>query len=406
VKVLIGTYEIAGWVQQYKKGFEALGHSVTTAIYSKSEFFDYEYDHYLNDYYYKGRIVKEVQQHQYLQRLIRKVRNTRVDAAYKKFIHRLIDEHDLIIIFWSPFMADFSEYEYIRSKGKKLVCMFVGSDARYFRAFQQEYNVSNWTFPEEWVNADPGYRLQFVRNAEKFSDLIYSVPDQAGFQLKPYHHLQVPIDLNGINFRNNKRAIPKVLHAPSIPFKKGTDIIEATLARLKEEGIPFEFISIRNTPHQEVLKLLTEIDVLVDEIVFHGPGALSFEAMFSGCAVATRYLQDSPACFKPPVRSINADNIYEQLKELLTNASLRNELIEAGRSYVMQNNTAEIVARGILNNLERAGKFDYHPYFLRDHYDPRNNDEASLINKWTDFVKPCDWYSSYVGSGSRGSLNF
>lgn len=406
MRILIGTHEIAGWVQQYKKGFEALGHTVTTAIFSKSDFFNYQYDHYLDEYYFKGRITKQIERNQYVQRLIRKIKNSKADSTYRKFIHRLIDDHDLIIIFWAPFLSDFTEYEYIRSKNKQLVCLFVGSDARYFKAFEQQYNVSKWTFPKEWVNAGLNFRLQFIRNAEKFSDQIYSVPDQAGLQLKAYNHLQVPIDLNGVQFRNNKRKIPKVLHAPSIPFKKGTDIIEATLGRLKEEGILFEFISLRNTPHQEVLKLLTDVDIVVDEIVFHGPGALSFEAMFSGCAVATRCLPDSPSSFKPPVWPIDADNIYEQLKELLTNESLRNRLIEEGRSYVTQHNTAEIVAKGILDDLEHSRKPDYQPDFLRYSYNPVSEDEVPLINHWTNYVKGCNWYSLTIKPGTRKGLIF
>jgi hypothetical protein len=282
----------------------------------------------------------------------------------------------------------------------------VGSDARYFQTFGQEFNISHFTFPEEWKKTNPDFHLRFVRHAEKFADSIYSVPDQSGLQLRPYYHLQVPVALDGITFRNNQRKVPRVLHAPGIPYKKGTDIIEAALQKLRNEGIEFDLISVRDIPHAKLLELLADIDVVVDELVFHGPGALSFEAMLSGCAVATRHIEESPACFKPPVWHIDAENIYPRLKELLTDYSLRQKLIEAGQNYVNRNNTARKVAGNIISNLENPVKFDYFPGFLRYHYKPLNSDEANMINQWTDFVRNCNWYKKYVQPGERDGLRF
>ena len=81
--------------------------------------------------------------------------------------------------------------------------MFVGSDVRHFNTFSKSYDVTQWKFPD-YMTADGKY-LHYIQQAETYGDLIYSVPDQAGLQSKPYYHLQIPIETPVINFKNNKR---------------------------------------------------------------------------------------------------------------------------------------------------------------------------------------------------------
>ncbi len=97
MKILIGTYDIAGWMQHYKTGFESLGYKVTTAVSEKPPLFNYEYDYLLGEIANKGRYIRPLKKNQYLQRVIRKVQNKFADRRYEKLIYNLIDEHDLII---------------------------------------------------------------------------------------------------------------------------------------------------------------------------------------------------------------------------------------------------------------------------------------------------------------------
>jgi hypothetical protein len=407
MKILIGTFDIAGWVQQFRQGFEASGHSVTSAVFTATGgFYNNRYDINLTELYNKGRYTTNLKRGQYFQRLVRKIKNKRADAAYRKHVFSLIDEHDLVVLMWTPFIQSFEEYAYIRKRNKKFICLFVGSDARYFQCFSQEFDISAWVFPADWKHSNPDYHLQIIRHAEKYADLIYSVPDQAGLQLKPYNHIHVPVSSASFNFHipGNKKL--KVVHAPSIPFKKGTDIIEKTLEKLQNEGLDFELVSVRNMPNAEVLKLLSEADVLVDELVYHGPGALSFEAMLSGCAVATRCLENPPGGFRPPVWSIDATDIYEKLKTLLSDHALIRELAIQGRAYAQKNNEPERLVRRMLQNLQASHEYEYFPRFLRDSYVPGDDKEIQTINQWTAFVKDCSWYKEYIQPGEREGLVF
>jgi hypothetical protein len=153
--------------------------------------------------------------------------------------------------------------------------------------------------------------------------------------------------------------VPNVVHLPSDPWKKGTDIIEKVIRELISEGVKINFFTYRNIEHSLMPELLQDMDILVDEIVFHGPGVLSFEAMASGCAVATRYLENSPVSFRPPVWNINAENIKIRLQILFSDFELQQKLIVEGRKYVEQHNNASSVAQNMLNNLLNPTTPDY-----------------------------------------------
>lgn len=405
MKILLGTENIAGWIKNYKLGFERNGYFVTTAIFNDNKFYNYSFDYQLNKIFFPKKEIK-LKKHQIIKKIIRKVKNEYSYYKYKKFVKNLIDTHDVLIVIWSTFLLKSKDLEYAKKKGKKIISIFVGSDVRYFKAFKQEFDVSQWVFPTSWDHDRPEHHLQLIRNAEKYSDLIYSVPDQAGLQLRPYFHVKIPMVVDDFQFNIPENRILKVVHAPSVPFKKGTDIIEATLQRLREEGILFELISVRDIPNHELLSILSDADVLVDEIVYNGPGTLSLEAMLSGCAVATRLYQLPSKYFHPPIIDINADNIYEKLKQLLTDPVLIKKLAIEGRNYVISNNSTEKVVKNILLDLEQNRQEDYHPTFLRYDFISSSKREVRVINHWTKTVMECDWYKIAIPRGKRKGLIF
>ena len=406
MKILIGTEDIAGWIPNYKIGFQKNGHEVTTAVFNHNPFYNHSFDIIISETYLNKLIQTKFNKRKYVRRIIQRVNNKWVLYKYHNFVRKMIDKHDVIIYIWRSFMDDCSDLKYAKSKNKKIVTLFVGSDVRYMSAFKQQFNVTNWTFPKEMDHNNPEWILKWIRNAEKYSDIIYSVPDQAGLQLRPYYHIQVPLLYEKCTFNPEENKILKVLHAPSSPHKKGTDIIEHTLSRLKEEGLNFEFVSVRNLQHQDVLDLLSKSDILVDELVFHGPGGISFEAMLSGCSVATKYIESSPVVFRPPIWCIDAENIYEKLKILLTDSQIRRALVNKGREYALANNAVENVTFEILQNLEMPRPNDYTPKFLREQFQPTSSTEIQIINDWTKTVMVCGWYQGSISSGERASLIF
>ena len=407
MRILIGTYDVAGWLNQFRLDLEAMGHEVTTAVQTRNPFLDFDYDVNLQERFDRYRLFRTGVSSNLFMRVFNKLQNTIAYHFFGRNLSRLIDDHDMVIRLWSPFLPNSRENRIIKEKGKKLIVLFVGSDVRNHSTFRQEFDTSRWTFPEAFIVSSMEQQLKLIRHAEKYADAVFSVPDQAGLQLRPYHHLQVPAPIDRCTYAlHPERKMLKVLHAPSAPYKKGTDIIESTIQRLLDEGMEFEFVSIRDMPQERVLEMLTDADVLVDEIVFHGPGALSFEAMLSGCAVATRYMEDSPDFYRPPVWQIDAENIYDRLKHLLGDPVLVRRLAEEGRMYVLEKNDSKRIVADFLRKAENPDEYDYIPRFLTDRYRPTDRSEAALINKWTRFVKDTDWYAKHVTPQVREGLEF
>ena len=339
MRILIGTYEICGWMSLFQKEFNTLGHHCETLVKTKNYFFtssEYTYD--ASRYHIRLKTGNR-----YIKRI-----NDFISSSYLNwFLRRASKKYDLVIYLWETVLPTFRDVKMFKEDGAKIIFLFAGSDIRTFSMFSKIYDVSHWKFPDYWVKEDMTGKKKYVEVAEKYADIIYSVPDQAGLQSKPYYHLQIPIELSKFVFTNNRRKIPNVLHLPSDPWKKGTDVIEKAINELITEGVNINFFSYRNLRHDEVPLLLQNMDIVVDQVVFHGPAVLSFEAMASGCAVATRYFEASPACFRPPVWSIDAYNIKSRLAELFNDFELQQRLIVEGRRYVEEHNNSHKVAADI-----------------------------------------------------------
>ncbi|MFZ9576302.1 MAG: glycosyltransferase [Bacteroidia bacterium] len=386
MRFLIGCTEVCGLIRTYADQLKAQGHDVIT-ISDKHAFFDYKYTFSFSNISYEYFESLGVFKKLFLRYSEHKEKK---DPDYRKrlILRSLMGSFDVYFFIWNGLINMQELFKTLKKANKKIIVFFLGDDVRYFPAFSQQYDVSNWTFPKEYTNRPLFQQLMKLRTAEKYADLIYSVPDQMGLAQRSYDHLWIPIDITRFTFKNNKRKVPKVIHLPSEPYMKGSDVIMRTLSELKEEGLQFEMEFKSKIPHEEVKSLLVEADILVDEIVFHGPGVLAFEAMASGCAVATNHYTEYSSIFNPPLCSINKDNIKGKLRELIDNYDLRQTLIEKGIEFVRTNNNPSKIVNDILSNLEnRKQNGEYSPNFYTKHYVKNTNENAIFneINKILEF---------------------
>ncbi len=363
MKILIGASDICGMIHDLGEEYKKQGHKVITVASNQNKFYTYNYD-----------IDPENLLHSFIKFKTNSPRTAKIlsscilffgnkirDVANSIIIRYLLSQTECYIqVYHSSLWEEERQLNYLHKKGKKIISLFVGSDIRDYYLFKEKFNIRRWEFNDEVNRPGRIAKERKLRLHEKYSDSIFSVPDQSMLSKRPYFHLQLALKTEKFNFNIPARDIPIVLHAPSNPLVKGTDLILETLEKLKLEGICFEFRLLQNLNHEELLKELTNADVLVDEIILHGPGFLSFEAMLSGCAVATKYLEKSPVCFRPPVININEDNITDQLRSLLTQKNLRIKLASEGREYALTNNNITKVSKDIVLSLD-SKDFNYFP---------------------------------------------
>lgn len=362
MKIFIGSVEVGGLIYDIGQELKKKGHEVTTIANTEtSRFYNHSYD--INPYNIVNDFLKTHSKWPKITKIAYQLLGFFLSKWQERFrvclIKKMLRDADLFIFIWSSAFWDEEKLlNFLKSNSIPIITLFLGSEIRDYREFTKKYNITRWVFPPKYYQISALKKINKLRLHEKYSTQIYSVPDQSIHATRPYRHLQLPFQVDKFYFNIPKREHPVVIHCPSEPYIKGTDVIKDTLNKLKLEGVIFEFEYVSNIPHNELLLKLANADVLVDEIILHGPGLLGFEGMFSGCAVATKYLYDSPSSFRPPILAIDEENIYEKLKLLLTNKKLRIELAKKGRDYALKNNDIKKIVNDFLTQLD-SKKTDY-----------------------------------------------
>ena len=415
MRILIGTVEICGWTKTISDELKRQGHSVITIADANRYYPDYKYDisnanfvrDYINFRTQKNAFLRYgfLSLHSFINKTIKGAFSQKVNNYIRKKANIYFFKNtDVFIYFWNGLSTDDSDIAEFKKNGVKVITWFVGDDVRYYPEMRKQFGIIN-NFYEGYFKKSFHDLLKKLRIHEKYADLIYSVPDQATLALRPYYHLQIPVQLNKFEFKITGNEIPVVVHIPSSPQIKGTVFIRQAIDDLKKEGLPFVYKELINIPNTEVLKELSNADILVDELFLHGPGVLSFEAMASGCAVATRYIESSPGVFLPPVVAIDEQNIKDKIRELIANNELRSSLIQKGRDYVANNNTVQHIVSQMMTALSTENKPDYYPDYFRNKFVAEHAD-IQFINQQTELIKEESWYKKAVPEGIRNDLKF
>nr|WP_275581917.1 glycosyltransferase [Brevibacillus fulvus] len=102
--------------------------------------------------------------------------------------------------------------------------------------------------------------------------------------------------------------------------------------------------------NEEALRLYAQADIIIDQIRCGSHGLLSVEAMALGKPVVAYIRDDLAAKFPPdlPIVNANPDTLYEQLKKLLEQPELRQQLGIQGRQYVEKYHASDVVVEQLL----------------------------------------------------------
>jgi glycosyltransferase involved in cell wall biosynthesis len=362
MRIFIGFTDVANITATYASAFRALGHETFSVVWSKSKFYpDSQYDAVIYEPSRPGTRANFVNG---IRMMWQMAQLTRVLAC------------DLCLMFAPAMLPSHLYYPILKYTGKKIVTAFWGSDIRYWYAFDKE--MQELDLAEEFApfiryareRSGGSYfdKLRTIRTAEQYSDLILSQPDCAQLQQRPYMRTYLPIDLSKFKCDIPDREIPLILHAPSVSGAKGTDHVLAAVDELRQEGIRFDFQFIENMPNAQLRKLLTQADIVVDELYSLTVGGMSAEAMASGCAVLVRYDTEfshvPPGC---PAMNTSVNTLADNLREVILNREQRRQLAVAGRQYVTKHNDHIKIAQQILDWLKPGAitKYDFTPTFSK-----------------------------------------
>ncbi len=368
MRILVGTVDIAGQICTYADGFRKLGHEVTTAISEENPSYP--------DAQYDIKVSRDECRWSWKA-------NYLVQVGWLLWLsaRRGLISHDLFVFMWAgrSLLVFNSEYAILKKFRKRLVSIFNGDDVRHWSAYTQQMapliskgsSVALQDLGTAYKYDLLARPLRNLRIAELYSDLILSVPNQSALALRPYMHFFVPLNLSEYRSHIPNRDIPVIVHAPTETGVKGTAMIMSALDQLRAEGISFELRVLQGKSNTQVISELADADVAIDQLHLPLHGKFAVEAMASGCALATCNREEyEPFPPNRPIWHIGPENVYQQLRHLITDRELRVRLAYDALDYVKQYHDHVQVSRRILDALSAGAsrRYDHYPTFFADSY--------------------------------------
>jgi hypothetical protein len=412
-KVFIGLTDISSQISAFKEGFNELGWEVMTASTESQNVMllndvDYKIDKYFPAPFKFFPLVRPRKFQLFLQE--------NCNPAKNYVLNKAVRECDLFIFIYNTFKRDFSDLEYIKNKGKKIIFILTGGHEIWYYAAKQYFEK----FQIRPLGINPNYysrkedlerALLSVRNAEKYSDLIYSLPYQSQIQLRPYNKFWIPIKRSFITGNIScQRQVPKIVHLPSSPMFKGTKYVLSTIDSLKNKGINFDFELVHSVPHLEALKIMSNCDIVINQLLAPSPGKLGYEGLALGKVVVSflgrRTGFDDGMSKHCPIVDANPDNLEEIIMKLIQNQKLRQRIADKGPRFISKYHLSSVCVERILKDLYLTSSPEFIPTFFRNEFIPESNEVKPIYNKWTEYVKKESWYNKYIKKGFRDDLEF
>lgn len=404
-KIFIGLVNIASQIGELSDGFNKLGYktfSVVLESYSLMETNKFDVN-------IESQIPVAIKKSSKFNLPGRLLRNIYRNQLKKKYFNEAVKSCDLFIFIWSSFRGNYSDYKKLKKRGKKTITLFVGDDIRYYDAMKQDFEFYGLPPIEYSTNNNLlKNKLSYLRVAEKYSDLIFSAPNQSQLALRPYYKFFVPIDLSVYKENTNQNRVPTIIHAPSFDIFKGTKYVLNAIDKLKNEGLKFEFKLIKNLPHNEAIKVYENSDILIGQMLCPGGGKQEREALACGCLVLSsmRYSYPEKTPDDCPIIDVGPENIFDELKKIILDYPTRVELAKRGRPWVEKHHDTKVVCSRILELLIKNNKPDFYPTFFRNIFLPESKKTVRIYNKSTKYVSDCDWYKNNIKPGARDGLIF
>jgi hypothetical protein len=380
-RIFIGLRELSGYYHHLKRGFDQLG---IESVFVNLSGHPYRYGTDKNP-----KIV----------RIINKIAQTMGEQFFSNLAMRLLwlgffqNILGIFLFFWALGRFDvfifasnstffyFLDLPILRLLKKKIIFVFHGSESR--PVYLNGYVISD-TKTKTILTGIILARVQkiIISVIDRFADYSINIPPQAHFHARSFVSwlcIGVPHDIvtretysdYTLNNNSSEKTV-RILHAPSKPEPKGTDVIRRIIQSLKNKGFRIDYVEIMGKPNAEVLKELQRCDFVIDEIYSDTPMAVfATEAAFAGkpAVVGSYYAdeikKDLASESVPPSAFCHPDRIEETVENMIRDAEWRTSLGKRAQEFVFTHWTAIKVAEHYLMLI--AG--DFPKEWL---YDPKN----------------------------------
>lgn len=232
------------------------------------------------------------------------------------------------------------ELALLKLAGKKIVVYPYGSDARLASATRAHGRWHAYTDvppgKEDRDEVDVRERREaFARYADLMlgcNDLVEDLPRVDGILPYPFpteEWTPVPEVDDGI---------VTVVHPANHRHYKGTRYLEEAVAELQSEGLPVELVLVEGVPLNEARRTYERADILATDFLIGGYALAAIEGMALGKPVVAylpeRLRRVHPEWADAPIVDASPDTLVVQLRRLVEDPSLRQNLGARGPAYV------------------------------------------------------------------------
>lgn len=135
------------------------------------------------------------------------------------------------------------------------------------------------------------------------------------------------------------RERPRVLHVPTQPHVKGSDLIRPAARRLHDEGL-IDYVELTGVAHNDMPAVFGSADVILDQFRIGDYGVGACEAMAAGRVVLThvttqvREVVEQKAGMRLPLPEVSVDSIEDVLRDVVARREHYRALAATGPEYV------------------------------------------------------------------------
>jgi hypothetical protein len=405
MKFFIGTSDISSQIGSMVKGFRSLGHDTLSAsaqvkIFQQSTL-DYDF----------GEM-----QHRYFKWLLLPSLRRKMHAKYghprERILRKAIKECDVFVFVTMSFRRDLSDLKMIKEAGKKIVFIFTGTDVRWLYSMQQDFVKHGIPpVPYDDYNTDEHslrQRLSTMRMAEKYANIIISMPNQSQLALRSYYPYRQFVDLEKFDHRPEQRKRPMIIHAASNQAGKGSKVVIAILEKLKAENLEFDFKILSGLPFHEITAEYANCDMLIGQMYAPSGGFQERELLACGKVVMTSILHQYPdhQLVDTPIIDVDPTNLEAKLRQWIPDLEGRQKLADQALPYAEKHHSPHAFCQNLVDILSgKVGEAPINPEFFRTNFVSQNDEETKVYNEYTELVSDCDWYQD-VEKGERDGLVF
>lgn len=256
-----------------------------------------------------------------------------------------------------PVLPELWDLPLLRSLGKRVYMHWHGSDVRLPSVHVQrepDSYLADATVDEDAIRA----RISIAR---RYCDAVFVSTAGLPDYVPDAELLPLALDVAAWKTtRGAEPAVPIVVHMPSRRSTKGSDLVDAALRPLHEEGV-IVYRPLSGLSRDQVKDEFKKADIVVDSLTIGDHGLVSCEAMASG-AIAVAHVHERVrareampgfAVEECPIVEATGTTLGEVVRKLAADPGERARVRAEGLTWVAQRHDSAVVARQLLEAYQR-----------------------------------------------------